>query len=140
MAAPEPSGLLASLAVAAAAGLIGVFAVMRRMTLASDAFSHVALPGVAVALLWRVNPVVGGLAALLAGAVVVWLAENRTTVPTEAIIGVLFSAALAAGSMLASGEELIEALFGGNRVADRGEAALAGVGAGVRDRLSRLCA
>ena len=31
------------------AGLVGCFAVMRRMTLASDAISHVALPGIGIA-------------------------------------------------------------------------------------------
>lgn len=39
------------LAMAAAAGLVGCFAVMRRMALASDALAHVALPGIAIA--WR---------------------------------------------------------------------------------------
>ena len=38
--------LLLSVAMAVAAGLVGCFAVMRRMTLAADALSHVALPGV----------------------------------------------------------------------------------------------
>ena len=38
--------LLVSAAAAVAAGLIGCFAVMRRMALAGDALSHVALPGI----------------------------------------------------------------------------------------------
>ena len=100
------------MATAAAAGLVGSIAVMRRMTLASDAISHIALPGIAVALLLGANPMAGGLAALVLGALLVWSLERKTRVPTEAIIGVVFSAALAVGSMLASGEDLIEALFG----------------------------
>jgi ABC-type Mn2+/Zn2+ transport system permease subunit len=102
------------LALAAAAGLVGAFAVMRRMALASDALSHVALPGIGLALVLRINPVVGGMAALLAGVILVWALEHRTRIATEAVIGVVFSAALAAGSLLSSGEELIEALFGGS--------------------------
>jgi len=100
------------IAMAAAAGLMGCFALMRRMALASDALAHVALPGIALALALRLNPVLGGLAALLCGTLLVWALEHRTHVPTEAVIGVVFSAALAIGSMLTSGEELIEALFG----------------------------
>jgi len=42
--------LILSLAMAVAAGLVGCFAVMRRMALAADALSHVALPGIGVAL------------------------------------------------------------------------------------------
>jgi ABC-type Mn2+/Zn2+ transport system permease subunit len=98
--------------MAAAAGLVGCFAVMRRMSLASDALSHVALPGIAIALALQLNPVLGGLAALVVGTVLIWALEYRTQLPTDAVIGVVFSAALAIGSMLTSGEELIEALFG----------------------------
>jgi ABC-type Mn2+/Zn2+ transport system permease subunit len=111
----SPEALALPVAMAVAAGLVGCFAVMRRMTLASDAISHVALPGIGVALLLRINPVLGGVVALVAGTLLVWALEHRTRLPTEAVIGVVFSAALAIGSMLTSGEELIEALFGATR-------------------------
>jgi ABC-type Mn2+/Zn2+ transport system permease subunit len=106
------STLALSLAMAVAAGLVGCFAVMRRMTLASDAISHVALPGIGVALALHVHPVLGGLAALFLGTVLIWGLEYKTRIPTETVIGVVFSAALAIGSMITSGEELIAALFG----------------------------
>ena len=102
-----------SVATGAAAGLVGCFAVMRRMTLAADAISHIALPGIGVAILLRIPPILGGVAALLVGTLLVWGIENRTRLATETIIGVVFSTALAIGSLITSGEELIEALFGG---------------------------
>lgn len=98
--------------MAVAAGLVGCFAVMRRMTLAADAFSHVALPGIGVALVLELNPLIGALMALLVGSVLIWAIEGRTRISTEAITGVVFSVALAVGAMTASGEELIDALFG----------------------------
>jgi ABC-type Mn2+/Zn2+ transport system permease subunit len=106
------TGIALSIAMAAAAGLVGCFAVMRRMSLASDAMSHVALPGIGMALAFHVNPVLGGMAALLVGTAVVWNVGRRTRIPTETVIGVVFSLALAVGSMLASGEELVDALLG----------------------------
>jgi ABC-type Mn2+/Zn2+ transport system permease subunit len=106
------SALALSVAVAAAAGLVGCFAVMRRMSLASDAMAHVALPGIGIALALHVHPILGGMAMLLLGALLIWTLEQRTRISTETIIGVVFSAALAAGSMLATGDELIEALLG----------------------------
>jgi ABC-type Mn2+/Zn2+ transport system permease subunit len=51
--------LLLSVAMAVAAGLVGCFAVMRRMALAGDALSHVALPGIGVALAIQIHPVFG---------------------------------------------------------------------------------
>src|SRR4029079_10373857 len=99
-------------AMAAAAGLIGCFALVRRMTLAADALSHVALPGIGIALALHVNPVIGAPAMLFFGAVLVWAVEDRARLATETVIGVLFSAALAAGSLITSGEDLLDALFG----------------------------
>jgi ABC-type Mn2+/Zn2+ transport system permease subunit len=98
--------------MAVAAGVVGCFAVMRRMTLAADAMSHVALPGIGLALVLHLNPVIGGVAMLLVGAVLIWGLEQRTGISTETVVGVVFSFALAVGSMLASGEELIDALLG----------------------------
>jgi ABC-type Mn2+/Zn2+ transport system permease subunit len=105
--------LLLSVAMSVAAGLIGCFAVMRRMALAGDALSHVALPGIGVALALQIHPIFGAAAMLFFGALLVWALEERARVATETIIGVVFSTALAVGSMMASGEELVEALFGG---------------------------
>lgn len=106
------SSLLVSASMALAAGLLGSFVLLRRMTLAADALSHVALPGIGIALMLRIDPLIGAIAALLAAAVVIWTLENRTRLATEAITGVVFASALAVGALLSSGEQLIEALFG----------------------------
>ena len=105
--------LALSVAMAVAAGLVGCFALMRRLALAADALSHVALPGIGVALALHVHPLFGALAMLFFGALLVWALEARARATTETVIGVVFSAALALGSLLTSGEDLIEALFGG---------------------------
>jgi ABC-type Mn2+/Zn2+ transport system permease subunit len=121
---PAATDLLLAVGMSAAAGLVGSIAVMRRMALASDALSHVALPGVALALLLHVSPLAGGFVALIVGTVLVWALEYRTRIPTEAVIGVLFSAALAVGSLMASGEDLLDALFGKPGPATRLDAVL----------------
>ncbi|MBI4134686.1 MAG: metal ABC transporter permease [Candidatus Sungbacteria bacterium] len=100
------------LATAITAGFLGVFMVMRRMSLVSDALSHVALPGVALALIWGVNPFFGAFLFLLLGALVIAGIEERTNLPVDAIVGVLFSASLALGILLTPEPELLEALFG----------------------------
>ena len=102
-----------SITVAIAAGLVGCFAVMRRMALAADALSHVALPGIGVALALHIHPIFGAAAMLFFGALMVWAVEGKARVGTETVIGVLFSAALAVGSMMMTGEDLVGALFGG---------------------------
>jgi ABC-type Mn2+/Zn2+ transport system permease subunit len=105
--------IILSVAMAIAAGLVGCFAVMRRMALAGDALSHVALPGIGVALALHFHPIFGAVAMLFFGTLLVWSLEEQSRIATETVIGVVFSAALAIGSLLTSGEELIDALFGG---------------------------
>jgi ABC-type Mn2+/Zn2+ transport system permease subunit len=100
-------------AVAVTSGLVGGFAVARRMTLAADALSHVALPGIGIAIALHIHPLLGATAMLAFGALLVWGLEATTRQATEVIIGVVFSAALAVGSLITSGEDLIDALFGG---------------------------
>jgi zinc transport system permease protein len=137
------TALTLSIGMAVAAGLVGCFAVMRRMALASDALSHVALPGIGLALAFHLHPVLGGLAALLVGTLLVWGLEWQTRISTETVIGVVFSLALAVGSMLATGDELVDALLGAPGTLGGGELALGLVGTALvvafvltqRDRL-----
>jgi len=108
----NPYYILLALSTAVVAGVLGAFAVMRRMALASDPISHIALPGLGLALILGINPLVGAAATLLVGAILIWSFEKRTGIATETLIGVVFSLALAVGSMVTSGEELIDALLG----------------------------
>ena len=128
--APELTSLALSVSMAVAAGLIGSFAVMRRMALAADPLSHVALPGIGVALMLRLDPLVGALAALLLGAVLIWAVAHRARLSTEAAIGVTFSVALALGATLTRGEELIDVLLGSPGTLSGGETAF-GIAAAI---------
>lgn len=110
----EIMSIVLAILTAIASGLVGSFALMRRMTLAGDALSHVALPGIGIALLYAYSPIAGAALALIIGAIIVWRVERMSHLNTEAIIGVLFALSLAIGA-IAIGDEhkLIETLFGG---------------------------
>jgi zinc transport system permease protein len=95
-----------------AAGLVGCIALMKRMLLAGDVISHLALPGLGLALLFKVNPVAGGAASLFLGTFLVWRLQKKTGLATEAAIGVIFAAALATGAAVTPSEDLAESLFG----------------------------
>ena len=107
-------GLLLILAMffSLAAGLVGCIALMKRMLLAGDVISHLALPGLGLALFFRVNPVAGGAATLFLGTFLVWRLQKKTGLATEAAIGVIFAAALAIGAAVTPSEDLAESLFG----------------------------
>ncbi len=60
MGTSEIYSVLLALLFAVAAGLVGSYALMKRMLLASDVISHVALPGLGLAFLLHFNPLLGG--------------------------------------------------------------------------------
>jgi ABC-type Mn2+/Zn2+ transport system permease subunit len=97
---------------ALAAGIVGCIALMKRMLLAGDVISHLALPGLGLAFLFRVNPIMGGGATLFLGTFLVWQLQKKTGLATEAAIGVIFAAALAIGAAVTPSEDLVESLFG----------------------------
>ncbi|MFH1193286.1 MAG: metal ABC transporter permease [Candidatus Jorgensenbacteria bacterium] len=104
--------LISGIFVAAASGFVGSFLVLRRMTLLSDALSHVALPGIALGVLFNFQPLLGGLTFLFLAALTIWAIEHKTKLAVESITGVLFVTALAAGALLIPQSDLLEAFFG----------------------------
>jgi ABC-type Mn2+/Zn2+ transport system permease subunit len=99
---------------ACAAGLVGAFALMKRTILAGDVMSHIAIPGLGLAVIWRINPLLGGGLTLLIGILLIWRLNAKTELSAEAAIGVLFASSVAIGALLInSKEELVDALFGG---------------------------
>jgi zinc transport system permease protein len=101
-----------TLLFAVAAGLVGSFALMKRMLLAADVISHVALPGLGFAFLFGFNPLAGGAATLFAGTLLIWQLQKKTGLASDATIGVVFAGSLAVGALLTPQEDLVEALFG----------------------------
>src|SRR3990172_6133172 len=104
--------ILIALTVGLASGAIGSFIVVRRMSLVGDALSHVALPGIALALAYGIDPFLGVLASLLSAVIVVWWIEDKTSLPTDALVGILFTGSLAVGILTIPDREIIESLFG----------------------------
>ena len=108
------AAVLLAATAAAAAGLVGAFALMRRTLLAGDVMSHIAIPGLGLAVIWGVNPLIGGALTLFAGILLIWKLGENSPLSTEARIGVLFAVSVALGALLIhSSEDLINALFGG---------------------------
>jgi zinc transport system permease protein len=108
--------VLLALLFAVAAGLVGSFGLMKRMLLAGDVISHVALPGLGLAFLLKINPLIGAATTLFMGTLLIWHLQKKTGLATENIIGVVFAASLGIGAAVTPNDDIIEALFGKNRI------------------------
>lgn len=102
--------LIGAAALGAAGGMIGVFTLLRRRALISDAISHATLPGVAIAFLIafylgfnpRTLPVLltGAAASAVVGVLVVqWIARS-TRLPEDSAIGTVLSTFYGLGLVL----------------------------------------
>src|SRR5574341_646009 len=94
--------LLAGLMIATIAPIIGVFLVLRRLSLIADTLSHVALAGVAAGLLVKTYPVAGALAAALIGAVGIERLRTSGRLFGEAALAVFLSGGFAVAVVLIS--------------------------------------
>ena len=104
--------LIVGLFTGAAAGYLGSFMVLKRMALVGDALTHVALPGIGIAFILKVNPFIGAFAFLFVAAIIIWRLEERTKLAVETLVGIMFTASLAIGILITPNTELFEALFG----------------------------
>ncbi len=98
--------------VGAASGYLGSFMVLKRMSLVGDALSHVALPGMAIALTLAIDPVIGAFLALTLAILGIWYLGEHSEIYPEALVGVFFTVSLAIGILVTPEPELLEALFG----------------------------
>jgi ABC-type Mn2+/Zn2+ transport system permease subunit len=104
--------VLLTVLFAAAAGLIGSFALMKRMLLAGDVISHLALPGLGLAFMLHFHPLVGAAGSLFLGTLLIAQLQKQTGLATDAMVAVVFAGSLAVGAVLTPEEDLVEALFG----------------------------
>lgn len=94
------------------AGYLGSFMILKRMSLVGDVISHVALPGIAIALIFKINPFLGAFATLFLAVTGIWFLERKTEIPSETLVGIFFALSLAVGILITPEPELLEALFG----------------------------
>ncbi len=112
--------LVGCLAIASGATPVGVFLVLRRLSLAGDALSHAVLPGVAVGFLVAGLSsgvmIFGGLVAGLTVAMLAGYITRSTHLHEDASLAAFYLLSLAAGVLIistsGSGVDLLHVLFG----------------------------
>ncbi len=93
---------LAGIAVAIVCPLIGVFLVLRRLSLLADGLGHVTFAGLAAGFLLGIYPLFAALVAAVLGAVGIERLRARGKVAGDAAIAMFYTAGLALGVVLIS--------------------------------------
>ncbi len=98
--------------VGGAAGYLGSLMVTRKMALVGDALGHVALPGMGLALLLKVDVTLGAFVFLALGILLIWRLGEKTSLSSETVVGIVFVSSLAMGFLIVPEPELLESLIG----------------------------
>lgn len=97
-----PRALSIVVICAVVCGVVGSHVVLRGMAFIGDAVAHAVFPGIAVAFAIQGSVLIGGAVSGVLVAVVIALLSQRRRVREDALIGVLFAAAFAAGLVIIS--------------------------------------
>ena len=124
--------LLAGLIVGVGCAVLAFFVVLRRMAFVGVGISHAALGGVALGLLFGVDPLVAALVFSVAVAWAIGAVGGRGKLSEDTAIGIFFPTAMALGVALMAGtpdyrQNLLGYLFGNILLVQNGDLIFAGV-------------
>ena len=104
--------LITAVFIGGVAGYLGSLMVTKKMALVGGPLGHLALPGVALALIYHYNIFWGALLSIAIGVITIWLLWIKTKLSLEALTGVVFAAGVALGFLILPLSKAKEALIG----------------------------
>lgn len=104
--------LIIATLIGGVAGYIGSLMVTKRMALMGGALGHLALPGMALALYFGFDVSLGALIFLGFGIFIIWILEQQTKLPTEALTALVFASSLSIAFLFLPHSETEHALLG----------------------------
>ena len=104
--------LISGVSIGAAAAYLGTLMLTRRMALAAGPLGHLALPGIALALVWGIDVSIGAFPFVILGVVLIWALELRTKLPTEALTAIVFASGVAVAFLFLPMAQAETALIG----------------------------
>jgi len=104
--------LFSGIFIGGAAGFLGSLMLPKRMALAAGPLGHLALPGIALALIYGFDISLGAFPFVILGIILIWVFERRTKLPTEALTAVVFATGVAIAFFFLPIEQAEAALVG----------------------------
>jgi len=104
--------LISGAFIGAAAGYLGTLMLSRRMALVAGPLGHLALPGIALALIWGLDVSIGAFPFVILGVIIIWSLERMTRLPMEALTALVFASGVAIAFLFLPLEQAETALVG----------------------------
>jgi len=124
--------VIAGLFISVLCSILGMFLVLRRLSLIGDGLAHVTFGGVALGLLFKVYPLYASIPVVLLGGYGILKLMERARLYGDAAIGIISAAGIAVGVLIASiaggfNVDLFSYLFGNILAVSREEVILSAV-------------
>lgn len=94
------------------AGYIGSLMLTKRMSLIGGPLGHLTLPGISIAFAYGFDISIGALVFLIFGTALIWLLQQKTKLPFEAITATVFASSLAIAFLILPKKKAGKALLG----------------------------
>jgi len=104
--------LITGIFIGGIAGFLGTLMLQKRMALVAGPLGHLALPGIALALLYGFNVSLGAFPFIILGIILIWLFELRTKLPMEVLTAVVFASGVAISFLFLPIKQAEAALIG----------------------------
>jgi len=118
--------IITGIFVALLCSTLGLFLVLRRLSLIGDGLAHISFGGVALGLFLGVLPIYAAIPTVILGALIILMLMDRIKIYGDAAIGIISSVGIAGGVILASishgfNLDLLSYLFGNILAISNGE-------------------
>jgi len=104
--------LISGMFIGGVAGYLGTLMLSKKMSVVAGPLAHLALPGVAIALLWGFSISLGAFPFVIIGAILIWILEKKTKLPMENLAAIIFASGVGTALLILPIGKAEEALVG----------------------------
>ena len=104
--------IISTIFISSVASYLGTLMLSRKMSIVAGPLSHLALPGVALAIVYGFSIFLGAFPFVLLGSVLIWILEKNTKLPMENLSAIIFAFGMGFGLLLLPIGKAEEALVG----------------------------
>ncbi len=104
--------LISGIFISGVAGYLGTLMLSKKMSVVAGPLAHLALPGVALALIFGFSISLGAFPFVILGAILIWILEKKTKLPMENLTAIIFASGVGTALLILPIGEAEEALIG----------------------------
>jgi ABC-type Mn2+/Zn2+ transport system permease subunit len=116
--------LISGIFISAIAAYLGTLMLSEKMSVVAGPLAHLALPGVAIAILYGFSISLGIFPFVILGAILIWFLERKTKLPMENLVAIIFAVGVGSALLILPIGKAEEALVGSINTISFSETAL----------------